>query len=62
MVALVVVELLREHTPGRLDEAMSRTMRIVDSAIVRELAKTGSQWRIYSIRLASLVCDFFSGR
>jgi hypothetical protein len=54
------VELLRENTAGRLDETMSRTMRIVDGTIVREPGKTGSQWRIlYSIRLPSLVCDFF---
>jgi hypothetical protein len=32
----------------------------VDGTIVREPGKTGSQWRIlYSIRLPSLVCDFF---
>src|SRR5437762_598402 len=33
---------------------------IVDGTIVRESGKTGSQWRIlYSIRLPSLLCDFF---
>jgi len=32
----------------------------VDGTIVKEPGKTGSQWRIlYSIRLPSLVCDFF---
>src|SRR5579864_5225925 len=37
-----------------------RTIRIVDGTIVREHGKTGSQCRIlYSIRLPSLVCDFF---
>jgi len=57
------VELLRENTPGRLDDAMSRTMWVVDGTIVRERGKTGSQWRIlHSIRLPSLVCDFFEGR
>jgi hypothetical protein len=54
------IELLRENVVYRLEEAISRTIRIVDGTIVREPGKTGSQWRIlYSIRLASLVCDFF---
>lgn len=35
-------------------------IRIVDGTIVRELGKTGSQWRIlYAIRLPDLECDFF---
>jgi hypothetical protein len=34
-------------------------VRIVDGTIVKEPARTGSQWRIlYSIQLPSLVCDF----
>jgi len=54
------VELLRENVACRLEEAISRTIRIVDGTIVREPGKTGSQWRIlYCIRLPSLVCDFF---
>jgi hypothetical protein len=54
------VELLRENAAYRLEEPISRAIRIVDGTIVRELGKTGSQWRIlYSIRLPSLVCDFF---
>jgi hypothetical protein len=54
------IELLRENVAHRLEEASSRTIRIVDGTIVREPGKTGSQWRIlYSIRLPSLVCDFF---
>src|SRR6266849_10255236 len=53
-------ELLRENVAYRLEEGISRTIRIVDGTIVREPGKTGSQWRIlYSIRLPSLVCDFF---
>src|SRR6267378_7622008 len=41
-------------------KTISRTIRIVDGTIVKEPGKTGSQWRIlYSIRLPSLVCDFF---
>jgi hypothetical protein len=37
-----------------------RSVRIVDGTIVRELGKTGSQWRIlYSIRLPELRCDYF---
>jgi hypothetical protein len=33
---------------------------MVDGTIVREPGKTGSQWRLlYSIRLPSLLCDFF---
>jgi hypothetical protein len=54
------IELLRENVAYGLGEAISRTVRIVDGTIVREPGKTGSQWRIlYSIRLPSLVCDFF---
>ena len=54
------VELLRENVARHLEEAISRTIRIVDGTIVREPGKTGSQWRIlYCIRLPSLVCDFF---
>ena len=54
------IELLRENVAYRLEEATSHAIRIVDGTIVREPGKTGSQWRIlYSIRLPSLVCDFF---
>ena|SRR5579859_1313173 len=54
------IELLRENVSYRLGEAISRTIRIVDGTVVKEPGKTGSQWRIlYSIRLPSLVCDFF---
>jgi len=54
------MELLRENVAYPLEETIGRTMRIVDGTIVREPGKTGSQWRIlYSIRLPSLVCDFF---
>ena len=57
---VLCVELFRENVAGRREEAISRTIRIVDGTIVREPGKTGSQWRIlYSVRLPSLVCDFF---
>ena len=57
---LLSIELLRENVAYRLEEAISRTIRIVDGTIVREPDKTRSQWRIlYSIRRPSLVCDFF---
>ena len=57
---LLCIELLRENGAYRLEKGISRTIRIVDGTIVREPGKTGSQWRIlYSIRLPSLVCDFF---
>jgi len=57
---LLCIELLRENVAYRLEEAFSRTIRIVDGTIVREPGKTGSQWRIlYCIRLPSLECDFF---
>jgi hypothetical protein len=57
---LLCIELLRENVAFRLEKGISRTIRIVDGTIVREPGKTGSQWRIlYSIRLPSLVCDFF---
>ena len=54
------IDLFRENVAYRLEESISRTIRIVDGTIVREPGKTGSQWRIlYTIRLPSLVCDFF---
>jgi hypothetical protein len=54
------VELLRENVAYRFEEDASPVIRIVDGTIVREPGKTGSQWRIlYSIRVPSLVCDFF---
>jgi hypothetical protein len=57
---LLCIELLRENVAYRLEEAIGPTIRVVDGTIVREPGKTGSQWRIlYSIRLPSLVCDFF---
>jgi hypothetical protein len=57
---LLCIELLRENVAYHLAGPNSRTTRIVDGTIVREPGKTGSQWRIlYSIRLPSLVCDFF---
>src|ERR1700730_11705804 len=57
---LLCIELLRENVAYRLEETISRTIRIVDGTIVKEPGKTGSQWRIlYSIRLPSLMCDFF---
>ncbi|MGB6476160.1 MAG: IS4 family transposase [Candidatus Sulfotelmatobacter sp.] len=57
---LLCVQLLRENVTYHLAGPNSRTTRIVDGTIVREPGKTGSQWRIlYSIRLPSLVCDFF---
>src|SRR5713226_8920964 len=57
---LLCIELLRENVAYRLEEAISRTIRIVDGTIVREPGKTGSQWRIlYTIKLPSLICDFF---
>ena len=35
-------------------------LRIVDSTLVKEPGKTGSQWRIhYSLQIPGLACDFF---
>jgi len=57
---LMCIQLLRESGMCRLEEGVSRTIRIVDGTTVKEPGKTGSQWRIlYSIGLPSLVCDFF---
>jgi len=54
------IKLLRENVAYRLEETTSRSIRIVDSTIVREPGKAGSQWKLlYSIKLPSLVCDFF---
>jgi len=57
---ILCLELLRQNVACRLEEGVSRTIRVGDGTIVREPGKTGSQWRIlYSVRLPSLVCDFF---
>jgi hypothetical protein len=57
---LLYIEMLKENLAYHLKETMNGTIRIVDGMIVKEPGKTGSQWRIlYSIRLPSLVCDFF---
>jgi hypothetical protein len=54
------IELFRENGVARLEAATKVQTRIVDGTIVREPGKTGSQWRIlYSLKLPSLVCDFF---
>jgi hypothetical protein len=37
------IELFRENVAYRLEEGISRTIRIVDGTIVREPGKTGSQ-------------------
>ena len=56
------VDLFRENGVCLLDKAISAPIRIVDGTIVREPGKTGSQWRIlYSLKLPSLMCDFFEG-
>src|SRR5580700_4151498 len=50
-VRFLCIELLRENVAYRLEEAISRTIRVVDGTVVREPGKTGSPWRIlYSIR------------
>jgi hypothetical protein len=57
---LLCIELLRESVTYRREKGVSRTVRIRDGTIVKEPGKTGSQRRIlYSIRVPSLVCDFF---
>src|SRR6266550_4069593 len=57
---LLCIDLLRENGAYRLEEATSAPIRIVDGTIVKEPGKTGSQWRIlYSLKLPSLMCDFF---
>lgn len=54
------VELFRENGTARCENAIRVPTRIVDGTIVREPGKTGSQWRIlYSLKLPSLICDFF---
>lgn len=54
------LELLRENFTYRIDQSISPTIRIVDGTIVKEPGKTASQWRVlYSIRLPTLMCDFF---
>jgi len=52
------VSLFRER--GLSDEKDRRRFRLFDATNVREPGKTGSLWRIhYSIRIPSMVCDFF---
>src|SRR5438270_1109321 len=54
------IDLFRENGVCRPDKAISAPIRVVDGTIVREPGKTGSQWRIlYSLKLPSLMCDFF---
>ena len=54
------IELFRENGAARLENATRAPIRIVDGTIVREPGKTGTQWRIlYSLKLPSLICDFF---
>ena len=52
--------LLRESQLNLSQPCKGYRMRLVDSTIVKEPGKTGSQWRIhYSISLPSLKCDSF---
>jgi hypothetical protein len=54
------IELLRENGVFGLEGTPLGPLRVVDGTVVKEPGKTGSQWRIlYSLRLPSLVCDFF---
>lgn len=53
-------ELLGENGVSGLERTPTAPMRVIDGTIVKEPGKTGSQWRIlYSLRLPSLMCDFF---
>ena len=52
--------LLRESQLNLSQSCKGYHMRLVDSTLVKEPGKTGSQWRIhYSISLPSLKCDCF---
>jgi hypothetical protein len=52
--------LLRENGVTLPERKQGMNLRVVDATIVKELGKTGSQWRIhYSIQIPSLACDFF---
>jgi hypothetical protein len=54
------VELLRENGVNWGEAAASPRIRVVDGTIVKELGRTGSQWRIlYSLQLPTLRCDYF---
>jgi hypothetical protein len=52
--------LLRESGVALGAESEGRSVRLVDGTMVREPGKTGSNWRfLYSLKLPSLMCDFF---
>jgi hypothetical protein len=54
------IQWLQENRASALEGTTFGPMRVVDGTVVKEPGQTGSQWRIlYSLRLPSLVCDFF---
>lgn len=54
---LLAVALLEEQGIDLVDGA---ALRIVDGSVICEPGPTGSQWRLhYSLRLPSLICDYF---
>lgn len=54
------IALLRERGTLFSAEPSKICLKLVDSTLVKEPGKTGSQWRIhYSLRLPSLDCDYF---
>lgn len=54
------MELLKENGGLLVKQTPLGPIRVVDGTVVKESGRTGSQWRIlYSLRLPSLVCDFF---
>jgi hypothetical protein len=54
------MELLKENGGLLLKQTAFAPIRVVDGTVVKESGRTGSQWRIlYTLRLPSLVCDFF---
>jgi len=57
---MLCLDMLRDSGVNMPEDLSGGAFRVVDSTIVKEPGKTGSQWRIlYSVQLPTLVCDFF---
>jgi hypothetical protein len=57
---MLCVSLLQENEVDLPEFKFAKGLRVVDATVVKEPGPTGSQWRMhYSLRIPSLVCDFF---
>jgi hypothetical protein len=57
---MLCLSLLRENEVALPEFKLGKALRIVDATVVKEPGPTGSLWRMhYSLRIPSLICDFF---